>query len=234
MWEFDSEFSEIIRRTPSVRSFRFPIKANDVTFQAGQYFYLKIQVGAEIAEHHFSFSNSPTEKGYIEFTKKITQHPFSQALSSVAPGTWAHLKGPEGEFVLPKEIKKVAFLSGGIGITPIRSILKYISDEKLNWDIKLLYGNKNIDEIIFKDELDDFSSKNPLVRVFHILSEPPATWRGKTGIIDKALIQELVPDYKERLFYTSGPPGMVTSLENQLLELNLPDSQLKHDNFTGY
>lgn len=234
MWEFDTEFSDIIQRTPSVKSFRLLLRTNNITFRPGQYFYINIIINGIKAEHHFSFSSSPTEKGYIEFTKRITEHEFSQALAVMKPGGWAHLQGPEGEFVLPDNVKKLAFLSGGIGITPLRSMLKFISDTESNWDIVLLYGNKNVEEIVFRHELDEISEKVKGIRVFHVIADPPEGWKGKTGIITKQLVQELIPDCSERLFYTSGPPSMVASLEKQLTALNIPESQLKHDNFTGY
>jgi len=119
MWEFETEASEIIQRTPQVKSFRFPIRIRNVSYQPGQFFFLTIKINGKDALNHFSFSSSPTEKGYIEFTKRITTHEFSQALAAMKPGAWAHLKGPLGTFTLPKKKQKLAFLSGGIGITPL-------------------------------------------------------------------------------------------------------------------
>jgi len=78
MREFDTECSQIIQRTPSVKSFRFPIRAKDVSFLSGQFLFITIKVGGEDAQHHFSFSNSPTDSGYIEFTKRITSSDFSK------------------------------------------------------------------------------------------------------------------------------------------------------------
>lgn len=234
MWEFDTELSEIIQRTTDVKSFRFQVSASNVTYQPGQFFYINIKIKDQDADHHFSFSSSPTEKGYIEFTKRITQHEFSQALAVMKPGSWAHLKGPAGSFVLPSQTTKLAFLSGGIGITALRSILKYIADTKQQWDIILLYSNKKYEEIVFRDELNSISAANSGIRIVHVLTEPSQNWKGKTGLISRDLIKETIPDYSERLFYTSGPPKMVTDLEEHLKALNVPESQLKHDSFTGY
>jgi ferredoxin-NADP reductase len=71
MWQFDSEVAEIIQRTPSVKSFRFKIRTKNVRYRPGQFFFLTIKVHGEDAVHHFSFSSSPTDKGYIEFTGTV-------------------------------------------------------------------------------------------------------------------------------------------------------------------
>jgi ferredoxin-NADP reductase len=235
MWQFDTTVSEIIQRTSQVKSFRFPIQAEEVTYESGQFFFLTIKINGKEAIHHFSFSSSPTEKGYIEFTKRITPHDFSQALAVIKPGDWARLRGPMGSFLLPQKKQKLAFLSGGIGITPLRSMLRYLADNQQTWDIVLVYGNTSYDDIVFRDELDNLNVLK-LARVEHVLSGPdfPPDWAGKTGYINKDLISEVIPDYPERLFYLSGPPKMVTGLEDQLIALNLSLDEIKRDSFTGY
>ncbi len=236
MWEFDTEVSKIIQRTPQIKTFRFPVRDDSVTYEPGQFFFITIKINGKNAYHHFSFSSSPTEKGYIEFTKRITPHDFSQALAAMKGGEWAHLKGPAGTFTLPEEKQKLGFLSGGIGITPIRSMLRYIADTGQSWDIVLLYGNASYEEIAFREELDKLSSMKIGLRVEHVLSGPdfPPDWQGKRGFINKDMITELIPDYKERSFLISGPPRMVTGLEDQLIALNIPREQIKRDSFTGY
>jgi len=234
MWEFDTEVSEIIERTPQVKSFRLPIRGDDASYAPGQFFFITIKIDGKEAVHHFSFSSSPTEKGRIEFTKRITPHEFSQALAAMKPGAPAHVRGPLGAFTLPPQKRKLAFLSGGIGITPLRSMLRYIADGQDRWDIVLLYGNGTADEIVFRDELDAIARSDSGLRIVHVLSSPPPGWTGKTGFIDSKVVAEAAPDYAERLHYISGPPKMVTSLEDQLTALSVPRTQLRRDSFTGY
>jgi ferredoxin-NADP reductase len=236
MWEFDTEVSDIIQRTPQVKSFRFPIRAEDVSYEAGQFFFVTIKIEGRNIIHHFSFSSSPTEKGYLEFTKKITSHEFSQALAAMKPGDWAHLSGPGGNFTLPASRQKLLFISGGIGITPLRSMLRFITDNNQRWDIILLYSNTSYEEIVFRDELDRLRSLQFGLRIEHVLSGPyaPPGWKGKRGYIDKRLIADIIPDCKDRLLYISGPPKMVISLEDQVISLGIPEEQIKRDSFTGY
>lgn len=236
MWQFESQVSQVIQRTPTVKSFQFPIRAKGVRFLSGQFFFLTIKIRGEEAIHHFSFSSSPADKGNIEFTKRITGSDFSQALNVLKAGDWARLRGPEGSFVLPRKQHKLAFLSGGIGITPLRSMLKYIVYKKLPYDVVMLYGNNSLEEIAFREELAELAASHPSIRIEHILSGPnvPPDWQGKTGYINSALVAELIPDHMDRLFYISGPPKMVIALEEQLTALKIPTSRMKRDSFTGY
>lgn len=234
-WEFETVVLEVVQRTPQVKSFRFQ-RPDNVAYLSGQFFLVTIKVKDKDAVHHFSFSSSPTEKGYIEFTKRITSSDFSQALDAMKPGAWARLKGPSGTFILPGERRKLAFLSGGIGITPFRSMLRYMADTGQWRDTVLLYGNNSVADIAFRDELDALAGAGEGLRVVHVLSgqDVPPDWKGKTGRIDRDMIAKTVPDFMERLFYASGPPKMVTSLEEQMLALDVPGQQIKKDSFTGY
>jgi ferredoxin-NADP reductase len=129
----------------------------------------------------------------------------------------------------------MAYLSGGIGITPIRSTLRYVKDKNLPHDIVLLYGNRSQADIVFHREMDEISAlKN--IRVEYFLAEAPS--KAKRGIssgqINRDAIARLVPDFKQRLFYISGPPGMVNALSGQVLELGVSAKQIHIDSFTGY
>ena len=97
--EFETEVIDVIRRAPNVKSFRFSIPEDtEIDFKAGQFFVVTIKINGEDAFKHFSFSNSPYEKEYIEFTKRITESVFSQALDRLKKGDWAKLKLPFGFF----------------------------------------------------------------------------------------------------------------------------------------
>jgi glycine betaine catabolism B len=233
MWEFETKLSEVISLTPQVKSFRFP-RTDSINYTAGQFFSLVIKVKGEFAKHYFSFSSSPTDESYIEFTKRITASDFSQALDSLKPGDPAFLKGPEGEFVLPEKPEKLAFLSGGIGITPLRSMLRFINARNLPFDVTLLYGNASYEDIVFREELNGLEAVNKRILVIHTILNPPPDWPGQTGFIDAAMIRQVITDYRERLYYVSGPIKMVQSLINQIISLGIDESRIKHDSFTGY
>ena len=232
--EFETRVKEIIPRTPNVKSFRFEIK-EDIDFKAGQFFFVTIKINGLERTKHFSFSNSPTEKGYIEFTKKITESEFSKALDGLRIGDWARLRMPYGSFILKEEYKKIAFLSGGIGITPIRSITKYVVDKKLDIDMVLLYGNRSTGDVAFKQDLDVMQKQYSKFKVVHVLSQAEPEWSGKRGHIDGRIIKDEISNYAERKFYICGPPLMVKSMQRIILEeLNLSKENIITENFSGY
>lgn len=234
MIEFETEVTDIIQRTHNTKSYRFKVKG-DIEFKAGQFLFVTIKIGNEQKSKHFSFSNSPTERGYVEFTKKLTGSEFSNALSALKIGDWAKLKMPFGSFVLRDEYKKIAFLSGGIGITPIRSITKYVVDKKSDVDIILLYGNRSTRDIAFKEDFDAMQKEYSKLKVVHILSEPEEGWQGRAGHINKQLIKEEITDYAERKLYICGPPAMVDAMRKILLdELNASRDNIITENFSGY
>ena len=240
MWQFETTLLNVIRRTPDIKTFRLDVDGRkDVLYEAGQYLFVTISVDGGEAVHTFTISSSPTEtreKGYLEFTKRITSSVYSKTLDAMKPGDRVKVKGAAGDLTLPSTEQRLCFLSGGIGITPFRSMLRYVADRRLDHDIILLYGNRTWNDIAFRDELGAIASSNGSIRVEHVLSGPdlPSWWKGKTGRITGEVIEELVPDYRERMFYASGPVSMVKALEQQLAAIGVPWSRVKHDYFPGY
>ena len=237
MIKLETEVLNIIQRTHNVKSFRFRVN-EDVDFKPGQFFFVTIKIDGIERTKHFSFSNSPTEKGYVEFTKRITDSEFSQALERLKIGNWARLKMPYGSFTFGGEYEKIAFLSGGIGITPIRSICKFATDSMLSTDMVLLYGNNREEDIIFRQDLDDMQSVNKNLRIVYTLTSADIDreiWKGRTGYIDDTMIREEIPDYIERIFYICGPPRMVESLIDILKnKLSIKQDKIRTENFVGY
>ena len=235
--EFETDVLEVIQRTHNVKSFRFKIKEG-VDFKPGQFFFVTIKIGGLERTKHFSFSNSPTEKGYVEFTKRITESEFSKALDRLKIGNWARLKMPYGVFTFEGEYQRIAFLSGGIGITPIRSITKFVMDKKIPTDMILLYGNNAESDIIFKNDFDDIQRTNDNFHLTYTLTGPDIDnrkWSGRRGYIDADMVKKEIPDYKERIFYICGPPIMVATLVDMLRNrLNIAEDNIKTENFTGY
>jgi len=105
--EFDTKVKEIAWRTHNVKSFRFP-RLPSFGYKAGQFVFVTIKIGEGEARKHFTISSSPTEKEFIEFTKKLTGHTFSNALDSLKTGDWVKISGPYGNFTFEGEFKKLA------------------------------------------------------------------------------------------------------------------------------
>ncbi len=183
---------------------------------------------------HFTISSSPTEEHHLEMTKRLTGHPFSDALASLEPGDEVMIEGPHGSFTFKGEHNKIGLLSGGIGITPLRSMIRYSTDKRLDTKIALLYSNRDEDDIAFRDDLEAMRKQNPNLDVMYTLTGPNQIWKGATGRIGEEMVVKFVPDYMERVFFTSGPRKMVEAMVSLLNNLSVPEQQIKWEYFPGY
>ena len=234
--EFETKVIDVIQRTHDIKSFRFAVP-EEINFKPGQFFVSTIKIGGQEATKHFSFSISPTEKGYVEFTKRITKSEFSHALDKLKIGDWARIKLPYGLFTFEGEYEKIAFIVGGIGITAVRSMCKFSCDKKLPTDIILIYANRTENDIAFHEDFLRMEADNENFRVVYSLDEPvdKTTWRGRIGFINSEMVKEEIPDYSERIYYICGPPKMVDYLRSLLSdELKLDKKSIKWEHFLGY
>ena len=231
--KIETSVKEIISRTIDVSSFRFS-RPSGFTYKPGQYMLVTIRKDDKELIHPFSFSSSPTEEGYIEFTKKFTANEYSIALKTLKPGDWARIDAPYGQFTFEGEYPKIALLTGGIGITPFRSIVKYCTDIQLNTDIVLAYGCRSPSDIAFRNEFEQMQAKNKNLHVVFTVNEPNGDWKGPVGNITADFVKKNMPDYKERMFFACGPPGMVQAMINLVKELGVPETQLKLESFAGH
>ncbi len=231
--QFETYVKQIIQRAPDVKSFRFN-RPEGLDCIAGQYMIITLKSEGQVLREPFTVSSSPTEKGYLEVTKKLTGHPFSNALAALKEGDKVLIEAPFGEFTFKGEYDKIAMLAGGIGITPLRCIIRYCTDRQLKTNIILLYSNRFEDEIVFKNELDEMQRQNKNLKVVYTVTRPSEKWNGQRGRINKEMIQQEIPDYMERVFYICGPPKMVEAMVRLLKEMSVPDKQIKQEYFPGY
>jgi ferredoxin-NADP reductase len=231
--KFETKIQEIIPRTNYVTSFRFPRPA-ELNYKPGQFFFVTIKQGDKELRKHFSFSSSPTEKDHIEFTKRLTDHEFSLALKAAKVGDWARIEAPFGKFTFEGEYPKIALLGGGIGITPFVSYCKNATDKGLSSKITLFYGCRTPEDITFRKEFETMAQKNKNLKLIFSVSQASPEWKGATGIINAEMIKQHLPDYRENMFYTCGPPPMIEAMEKLIESLGLLKEKLKREIFSGY
>jgi ferredoxin-NADP reductase len=205
-----------------------------LNYKAGQYMFVTLKNGGQEMRKPFSISSSPTEKDYIEFTKKLTGHPFSDRLDALKKDDPVTIDAPFGKFTFEGESERIGLLSGGVGITPLRSICKFCTDMKLKTKVTLLYGNRTDADIVFRQELEKMQRENNNLKVVFTLAEPEANWEGYTGNIDADMIKKEITEYSEAVFYVCGPPAMVQAMENLLKALGVSLGNVKKENFVGY
>ena len=231
--EIKTKIKEVIQRNYNVKSFRLEI-SDVLNFKAGQFLLVRLETDPQL-KRYLSISSSPTENSYLEFTKKLTESDFSKTLNSLKVGDEVAIQYPFGKFVLDESFPKIAFLSGGIGITPIRSICKYVVDKNLGSDIVLVYANRSVKDIVFKDDFDLLAKSYPALRVVHVLTDAPAGFMGSVGRINAGLVKNEIPDYQKRKFYLCGPPQMVEAMRWLLVEeLKVLPGMIVTENFQGY
>jgi ferredoxin-NADP reductase len=231
--KFETNVKDIIPRTYNVTSFRFP-RPDELDYKAGQFLFISLKADGKELSKHFSFSSSPTEKTHIEFTKKLSESDFSAALKALKKGDWARIDAPYGKFTFEGEHKQIGLLGGGIGITPFIGMCKYCTDMRLDTKITLLYGNRTESDIAFRKELEAMQEQNKNMKIVFTLNEADSGWKGATGFITADMIKKEIPDYKETMFYTCGPPAMVEIMAKLIEQLGLPKTQLNREYFTGY
>ena len=203
---------------------------------------------------HFTISSSPTEN-FIMFSTRIRDSPYKKRLLALEKDTKVKVRGPEGQFVLHQDYTKPAvFLSGGIGVTPFRSMIKYATDMQLPIKIIMFDSNRNLNNIIFKKEFDEWASLNKNLKIIYTISEkdqndeqsllsssPLSTatedWKGEYGRINKAMILKYADTsiLNNSIFYICGPPSMLKAMQSLLQEdLEIPKERIKVEEFVGY
>lgn len=227
-----------LKAAPSIVDFAFK-PSQPLTFIPGQYIELTLEhrrPDSRGNRRYFTLASSPTE-ALVHLGVRFSENGSSFKRAMYWMDGKTKLIGAQiaGDFTLPtNSAEKLVFLAGGIGITPFRSMLKYLLDTQQKRDIVLLYANKTANEIVYKDILKSASASG--VKTWYVLTDTtalPRNWTGLVGRIDEQMILHTIPDYEERTYYLSGPPEMVRAYEQMLKHLCIKGSQIKKDFFPG-
>lgn len=187
---------------------------------------------------YFTLASSPTEKDLrigVRFYDRSSS--FKKELFSLNPGDKIVAGQCAGDFVMPEDrTKKLVFIAGGVGITPFRSMIKYLSDNNDRRSVTLLYSNRTAAEVAYSDVFQEATKKIGLKAVYTLTDKNavPNRWTGETGIVGADMIAKNVPDYKDRTFYISGTYSMVTDMDKVLRGLGISGSQIRTDFFPGF
>ena len=224
---------ETKQETPDVKSIKLGLMQK-FDYKPGHYMMMELDVNDPENGNirSLSIASSPTEN-FLLFSTKISQTLFKQKFNSLKVGDKVKLKGPMGIFILKEDVMDIVFLGGGIGITPFRDMIMYATDKKLPIKLTLLYSNRTSNDICYKEEWTFLEKLNPNLKVVHTITDD-ASWQGRKGRINEAMIKEFCDDINSVLFYICGPPGMVEGLSNLLKFMNVPQYNIKIEKFAGY
>ncbi|HEC33045.1 MAG TPA: oxidoreductase [Candidatus Kaiserbacteria bacterium] len=214
-------------------------KDRHFSFKPGQYMEWTLphnNIDNRGNRRYFTIASSPTEENMhigVKFYSKGSS--FKKSLMTMSNGDVITASQISGDFILPKDInKKLVFLAGGIGITPFRSMIKNIIDKREQRDIYLLYFINSAKDIAYTEILN--KAKGFGINVIYIIanvSDAPDGWNGEVGYLNIKMIKRIIPDFRERIFYISGPHAMVKAGEKILHNLGLKKKQIKSDFFPG-
>ncbi|MDX1430895.1 MAG: ferredoxin reductase family protein [Gammaproteobacteria bacterium] len=210
-----------------------PSKGEAIDFAPGQFVWLTLgRSPFAITEHPFSISSAPAERPRIAFVIKEVGDG-TRELARVAPGARAYVDGPHGNLTLGDRAGEgIVFIAGGVGIAPILSMLRELRARGDERAVKLVYGNRIPEQIVYRRELEDLGSRAN-VEIHHVLGEPPADWQGTVGQLDLATLEPLLrfPGYERWLYVVCGPGAMIDSVESSLERLGVPLRRILSEKF---
>ena len=233
------QLREKVRIATDVYDFFF-VPQRQLAFVPGQ--YMEWTLGHADPDNrgnrrYFTLASSPTENHIrlgVKFSRESSS--FKQAMLAMDQDTEIVAGQLAGDFVLPRDLRqKCVFIAGGIGITPFRSMIKYLLDTGQSRPIVLFYAGKTANEFVYQDIFDQAQQELGIKTIYSV-TDPrrlPLAWTGKVGRITPQLIRSQVPDYLECVYYISGPQTMVDSFKNVLSEMGITPSHIKTDLFPG-
>ncbi len=208
-------------------------------FRAGQYLDWTLEVPRPDNRGNrrpFTIASAPTED---EVRLGVKFYPegsaFKRQLATLKPGDSIYGAQIAGDFTLPKDPdEKLAFIAGGIGVTPFRSMVQELIDRKECRSVVMLYGNNRSEEVAYASVFDRAEREIGLRAVYAIAEGGVQGTNMHPGFIDEALIRREVPDFGNRTFYISGPRAMVVGFQRVLRELGVAPSRIRVDFFPGF
>jgi len=221
-------------------AFWFDSSGSDFTFKPGQNadFILvnPSETDAEGNARTFSFCSSPNEKGTITVATRMRPTAFKKCLKVLPLGTRVKVSQAMGSFTLHKDVSKAAvFLAGGIGVTPMRSIIQWAIQERLPHKLYLFYSNRNPAAAAFLNDFEAWAKQNPQFTLIATITEAKHPgWGYELGRVNKEMLTRHVPNLQQAIYYLAGPPGMVAGMRELLDSLGVSEDNLKTEEFAGY
>ncbi|WP_127127244.1 ferredoxin--NADP reductase [Georgenia sp. SYP-B2076] len=185
----------------------------------------------------FSLTSAPYEPRLMA-TTRLRDTAFKRVLKNLPIGTELALDAPYGSFTLHHNVARPAvFLTGGIGITPVRSIVLQAAHDRTGHTIIVFYSNKRPEDAAFLDELSMLDQTNEDFTLVATMTRPETSrrrWDGETGHVDGAMLARYIDDLTAPIYYLSGPAAMVTAMRGVLNTAGVDDDDIRTEEFTGY
>ncbi len=237
-WSGKLRVGRIFQETPDVKTFRLMNPLGGVlpfSYLPGQFLTVTVVTDGKPVRRTYTIASSPTRSDYAEITVKHEEGGEVSGFlhTRVQEGDLLEFSGPSGSFIFTgRECKCILLIGGGVGLTPLMSVLRYLTDRSWPGDIYLLYSIHSPQDFIFRDELEYLQHRHPNLHVVVAVSHPEgADWKGPTGRITKELIVQSVPDLASRYVHICGPVPMMEAIKKILAELGVPRERIKTEAF---
>jgi len=180
----------------------------------------------------FSIANSP-DKDYFMFTTRNLPSAFNKNILELPIGSPATIADPGGNTPLHSDSSiPGVFLIGGIGITPVRCIVEYVTENKLNYELTLFYSNPDAGSMPFLDEFEKWQDENPLFKLVPTIDDTNnKNWKYNFGYINEEMIKKNISDVSKPIYYIVGPPQMVDGMLAILKKMNVAEENIKFEKF---
>jgi len=237
-WSGQLRVARVVQETHNVRTFRLQApEGGDLPFQylPGQYLNLSLLIDGKRVNRSYTIASAPTRCATCELTiKREEMGVASRHLhDTLREGDLLNVSAPAGRFTFRgTEADSIVLIGGGVGITPLMSILRALTDRYWRGDIYLVYCVRQEREIIFAQELESLRQQHPNLHLCLAVSRPDGTqWAGHRGRITAELLRQAIPDLPRRLFFICGPSAMMSSVMELLRTLGVPESRIKFEAF---
>jgi len=221
---------KIIDEVPETKTFRVEVPDQNIPFLPGQFFMVRFEDSTTV-HRAYSIASSPTQKNHIDITMDLVGE-FTKKLWQAKIGDYLIFKGPYGKFYFDENMNNnLILIGGGLGLTPLMSIIRYCNDKKLQNKIKFIYSVRTPEDIVFNEELKQIKDKNNNFNYTVTITRPKSehNWQWRTGRIDSDLLKQNIEDIENSLYYLCGPLEFVKNAITILETLGAKKEQIKTD-----
>jgi ferredoxin-NADP reductase/DMSO/TMAO reductase YedYZ heme-binding membrane subunit len=238
-WKGRLKVVGMFRETESVRTFRLATPDGGpipFTFRAGQFLNLAVPIEGRRTGRSYTIASPPTRDAYVELTIKREDHgQVSRFLHDMLmTGQTIAVSAPSGRFTFdPRSAEAITLIAGGVGITPVMSILRDLTDRGWPGKIDLVFSARSAGDVIFAEELRFLAARHPNLRVHITVTRGgDGDWPGPRGRVNADLLRRLVPDVAARPAFVCGPDLMAAATRAELLALGVPEGRITLESFT--
>jgi ring-1,2-phenylacetyl-CoA epoxidase subunit PaaE len=239
---YDLTIKQIVQETKDAITLVFDQPATKLSYKPGQFLTLIVNIGGKEIRRSYSLCSSP----YLDENPAVTVKRVDNGLMSnwlpdnLKPGSSIKIMEPMGQFTteyVKSNKRHIVMFAGGSGITPMMSIIKSLITQEPDSIVSLIYCNRNIDSIIFKDALEQWATKyEGRLHVIHVLDEAPMNWQGYSGLLNHDMLVKLferIPDWgiDKTTYLMCGPEGMMKNVETLLDAHKIPRDKIFKESF---